>query len=99
MNIKETKEIQGVERNPKGQTGAASAAQVARRDRVTVEAGQHSEAISVAGHHTVALRNARLRDLESAIKAGRYRPDASQLADQLLDAAEIDAKLRAMLQG
>ena len=39
-----------------------------------------------------------LSEVESAIRSGAYRPSASQLANKLLDAAEIDAKLQAMLR-
>ena len=36
--------------------------------------------------------------LESALKGGHYRPDAQRIADQILSAAEVDARLRAMMQ-
>ena len=42
---------------------------------------------------------ARLAQIEGAIRAGNYAPSASELAGQLVDAAEIDARLQAMLGG
>jgi anti-sigma28 factor (negative regulator of flagellin synthesis) len=43
--------------------------------------------------------SARLAQIEGAIRAGNYAPSASELADQLVSAAEIDARLQAMLGG
>jgi hypothetical protein len=38
-------------------------------------------------------RAVRLRSLVQAVRSGAYRPSASQLADQILAAAELDAHL------
>jgi anti-sigma28 factor (negative regulator of flagellin synthesis) len=43
--------------------------------------------------------SARLAQIEGAIRAGSYAPSASELADRLVSAAEIDARLQAMLGG
>jgi anti-sigma28 factor (negative regulator of flagellin synthesis) len=42
---------------------------------------------------------ARLAEVENAIRTGTYAPSASQLASRLVDEAEIDARLQAMLGG
>jgi anti-sigma28 factor (negative regulator of flagellin synthesis) len=42
-------------------------------------------------------RSARLAQVESAIRAGTYHPSASEVASRLLDAAEVDARLQALL--
>jgi anti-sigma28 factor (negative regulator of flagellin synthesis) len=44
-------------------------------------------------------RTARLAQVEDAIHAGTYYPSASQVASQLLDEAEVDARLQATLKG
>jgi anti-sigma28 factor (negative regulator of flagellin synthesis) len=40
-----------------------------------------------------------LAQVENAVRSGTYAPSASQLADRLLNAAEIDARLQALLRG
>ena len=96
MNIKGTKAIHGVEWNPHSPPPEAG---TTKRDRVTVEGATRAEVVAAASTRANAGRSARMQQLEAAIKAGHYRPDAGQLADQLLDAAEVDARLRAMLKG
>jgi anti-sigma28 factor (negative regulator of flagellin synthesis) len=44
-------------------------------------------------------RSARLAHVEGAIRAGTYHPSASEVAGRLLDAAEVDARLQALLRG
>jgi anti-sigma28 factor (negative regulator of flagellin synthesis) len=43
------------------------------------------------------LRLVRLAHIGEAIRAGNYQPSASQVASRLLDAAEIDEHLQALL--
>jgi anti-sigma28 factor (negative regulator of flagellin synthesis) len=45
------------------------------------------------------LHTARLAKIEKAIRAGTYEPSASQIASRLLDAAEIDEHLQAIMRG
>jgi len=44
-----------------------------------------------------ASRAARLHQLTAQVKAGTYQPDPQRIADQILDAAQIDAALRSLL--
>ena len=41
----------------------------------------------------------RLAKIEASIRSGNYQPSASEIASRLLDAAEIDEHLQAMLKG
>jgi anti-sigma28 factor (negative regulator of flagellin synthesis) len=66
---------------------------------VTIEGNQVAEQLNSFKLRAVPSRTARLEQLESAIKAGQYQPDAGQLAEKLLSAAEIDARLRALMRG
>ncbi len=43
------------------------------------------------------LRTVQTAKVEKAIKAGNYWPSASELANRLVDDAEIDARLQGML--
>jgi anti-sigma28 factor (negative regulator of flagellin synthesis) len=71
-----------------------------RLDRVTTAEAQQALALaqSVKGKVS-ASHSAMLAQIESAIRPGTYSPSASQLATKLLAAAEIDARLQAMMRG
>jgi anti-sigma28 factor (negative regulator of flagellin synthesis) len=45
------------------------------------------------------LRTVRLAQVEKSIRTGNYQPSASQIANRLLDAAEIDNHMKAALLG
>jgi flagellar biosynthesis anti-sigma factor FlgM len=96
MKVRETSEMQGVERTP---TATAEPHARPAGDRVTVESARApSELIPAARQHAPVSRAARMQELEAALKGGRYKPDAQRIADQILSAAEVDARLRAMMQ-
>ncbi len=47
-----------------------------------------------------AERAAQVREIVASVRQGTYQqPSAQQIADQIIDAAEIDARLRALLGG
>ena len=103
MKVNGPKDITGIDR-PSGPKDArpqpaAEPAADARQDKVTIEGSQVAEMLSSARQRTQATRTGRLRELETALRGGTYRPDVGQLAEKLLSAAEIDARLRAMMRG
>jgi len=61
------------------------------------DAEKVARTVAVARQAAGVNRGARLQELEAAIKAGTYQPDAGRIADQILDAAQIDARLQALL--
>lgn len=67
----------------------------AANDRVTVA---HSAVVDEASRVARADRTTRLKELESAVRAGSYKPDAGRIAERILDDAEITARLRAALR-
>ena|SRR5687768_10997809 len=102
MKVDSTKDIKGIDRVAGREEKPAlppSGGMAAPSDKVTIEGRQVAELLTNAKLRTDNARGARLEQLESAIKSGVYRPDASQLAEKLLSAAEIDAKLRALMKG
>jgi anti-sigma28 factor (negative regulator of flagellin synthesis) len=105
MKVNGPKDITGIERpsGPKDARPAPAAdsqpATDARPDKVTIEGTQVAEMLSSARQRTQAARTGRLRELETALRGGTYQPDVGQLAEKLLSAAEIDARLRAMMRG
>jgi anti-sigma28 factor (negative regulator of flagellin synthesis) len=102
MKVESPKDVKGVDRVTGREEKAAPAAAgspKAPEDRVTIEARQVVEQLNQARSRSSASRGARLEQLEAQIRSGAYQPDASQLAEKLLSAAEIDARLRALMKG
>jgi len=70
-----------------------------RHDRVnTTEAQQALALVHSVRSKAQLSHTALLAQIENAIRSGTYRPSAGQLADKILAAAEIDARLQAMLR-
>jgi anti-sigma28 factor (negative regulator of flagellin synthesis) len=68
-------------------------------DRATTAEAQQALALAQSLKGKVgASHSAMLAQVESAIRSGTYRPSATQLANKLVDAAVIDAKLQAMMR-
>jgi len=79
---------------PVAQVGEQSAG-----DKVSqTQSQQFTQAVAVAQQTQGASRSARLQDLTTAVRNGTYKPDPGQIAEGILDDAEIDARLQAMLQ-
>lgn len=67
-------------------------------DRVTLERTRTLQAdVEQAKAGAGAARAAQLQALEVAIRNGSFRPSSQQLAEKLLQSAELDARLRALL--
>ncbi len=66
-------------------------------DRVTLSAEKAPGAtISAARHAASTSRQERIQELITAVREGRYQPNAQQVANKILQAAELEAELRAM---
>lgn len=95
MKIRDTNEV--------GRLGPTAPATEGARpqksgDKVSTDAQQQVEqAVATAQLSSASARSAKLQALESAIAAGTYRPNPGQIADQILESAELTARLRAML--
>jgi anti-sigma28 factor (negative regulator of flagellin synthesis) len=69
-------------------------------DKVSLDGAKQVEGIVQAAQTNVAAsRNTRLQELEVAIRQGGYRPNAGQLAEKIVQAAEVDARLRMLFGG
>ncbi|MES1207362.1 MAG: flagellar biosynthesis anti-sigma factor FlgM [Pseudomonadota bacterium] len=63
-------------------------------DKVTTEEAKHLDvAVSDGIAMATTERAVRLHALAQAVRSGAYRPSASQLADKILDQAELEARL------
>jgi anti-sigma28 factor (negative regulator of flagellin synthesis) len=54
--------------------------------------------LSAAQNIAASSRAQRVQDVIAAVKSGQYYPSPQQIANQLVSQAEIEAKLRALLQ-
>ena len=69
------------------------------RDRVTVDSSRDVDlAMATSKASLAGGRAARLQDLEAQVRAGSYHPDPSRVADEILQDAEIDARLQALIK-
>lgn len=70
-----------------------------RNDRVSLDAtSEVSAMVAPAVHLAAGERAARIQALAQAVRSGTYRPNANALAEQILAAAEIEARLARMLR-
>jgi anti-sigma28 factor (negative regulator of flagellin synthesis) len=98
MKIEGTKGVSNVESIEKAPTVERATEVKAVTDRVSVdEANKLAEQVQVAKMRAGGARSARLAQIEAAVRGGHFRPDPGQIAEQILNAAEVDAKLQAML--
>ena len=65
----------------------------------TADTSRMAEMARAVQEKSGLLHAVRLAKIEKAIRAGSYQPSASQIASRLLDAAEIDEHLQAILRG
>ena len=103
MKVNDAKEIKPLRevggKDTVARTAARREATAAGEERVSVSdsAAEFRAAVEEAKRSAGQSRAARLDALKSAIKQGHYRPDAQRIADQILEEAELNASLRALL--
>jgi anti-sigma28 factor (negative regulator of flagellin synthesis) len=69
-------------------------------DKVSLDGAKQVEAIVQAVRTSTGVdRNTQLQKLEVAIRQGSYQPNAGQLAEKIVQAAEVDARLRVIFGG
>jgi len=94
MKINETKPVTDV-----GRVATPEAPTPAPKDRVTVNGSREVEvAVSTAKASQTASRPERLKALEARVRAGEYHPDPSRVAEEILQDAEVDARLQSLLR-
>lgn len=94
MKINETKPVAEVARVTSAEPQATPP-----KDRVTVRASREVNAsISTSKGAAASARPGRLKDLEARVRAGEFHPDPSRVAEEILQDAEIDARLQSILK-
>jgi anti-sigma28 factor (negative regulator of flagellin synthesis) len=99
MMIKNTTSIGSVESTTINKPQKEEAPARPPLDRVTTAEAQKTLALAQSLRTKVGLSHtAMLARVEAAIRSGTYSPSAGQLANKLLDAAEVDARIQAMMR-
>jgi anti-sigma28 factor (negative regulator of flagellin synthesis) len=94
MKVTDTKPVSAVDRIAGGEAPAAAQP----RDKVDVRASRDAQAsVATARSAASSRRIGRLKEIEQQVRSGGFRPNPSQVADEILQAAEVDAKLREMI--
>jgi flagellar biosynthesis anti-sigma factor FlgM len=62
------------------------------------DAERVARAVSVAQQAASPARAERIAQLAAEVRSGTYRPDPNQIASEILDEAQVDARLEALLQ-
>jgi negative regulator of flagellin synthesis FlgM len=100
MKVQDNSSIGPVSRTDSDARPAATAAPPAILDKVTLPPAQvGSDSVELARSAAASGRATQLRAVEAAVRSGTYQPNPEQIANQILNEAEVDAQLRAMLMG
>lgn len=99
MRVEDKQSVKGSDSAPPKQSTDRSVVRL-QSDRVSLDSSKQVEAVVQAVQSNMGVdRAARLQELETAIRQGGYQPDAGQLAERIVQAAEVDARLRAIFGG
>jgi len=98
MKVKETGAVRGVGASPPAEVRRKDAPAESAPSKVSTEATAQLDAAVVAARNVaVSGRATRLAAIETAVRQGTFKPDPQQIAQRILDAAELSAELQAML--
>ena len=65
----------------------------------TAQSARLTETLASVKSQAPVDRAQRIADIAKAIKSGQYHVNAQQIAEQIVDDADLDAKLQQMLKG
>ena len=68
-------------------------------DKVSMGTPQQEATIQGARATVDATRQVRIQEIVSAVRSGQYYPSPQQIAQKLVNEAEVEARVRAMLAG
>lgn len=98
MKVSKTGEVGAVGQTEKVETRPAPAS-LTKVDKVSTQKTEEVDrAIALARQNASGARVAKLQAIEAQIRAGTFRPNASAIAERLLQAAETEATIQAALR-
>jgi anti-sigma28 factor (negative regulator of flagellin synthesis) len=99
MRVEDKQSLKGTDAAPAKPAGDKTAVRP-QADKISLEGAKQIEAVVQAVQTSMGVdRSARLRELETAIRQGGYKPDVGQLAEKIVQAAEVDARLSVIFGG
>ncbi|OFX24432.1 MAG: hypothetical protein A2V77_19725 [Anaeromyxobacter sp. RBG_16_69_14] len=99
MKVTDTSQIKALAPDKLPEPGRArSAPRTDSGDRVsTADSARIAETIARASRTAGAGHSAKLQAIEAAVRQGTYRPDPQRIAQEILNDAELAARLQALL--
>jgi anti-sigma28 factor (negative regulator of flagellin synthesis) len=100
MRVEDKQSVKSADSASPKQAGDRTPVVRLQTDKVSLEGAKQVQAVVQAVQASIGTdRASRLKELETAIRQGGYRPDAGQLAERIVQAAEVDARLRVIFGG
>jgi negative regulator of flagellin synthesis FlgM len=97
MKVTDASQIQALAPAAPEPIRALSTERTETGDRVsTTDSEKIAQVVQQASQTASAGRSARLQAIENAVRQGTYRPDPARIAQQILDDAELAARLQAL---
>ncbi|GEJ59178.1 flagellar biosynthesis anti-sigma factor FlgM [Anaeromyxobacter diazotrophicus] len=95
MKVTDTSQIKALSPGKPPEPSRAPSEHGEVADRVTTEeSARVAAAIATASQAAGSGRSARLVEIAAAVRQGTYKPDPQQIAQQILDDAELAARLQ-----
>ncbi|HEX7500984.1 MAG TPA: flagellar biosynthesis anti-sigma factor FlgM, partial [Polyangia bacterium] len=89
MRVEDKQSVKGTDAAPAKSAGDKTAIRP-QADKVSLDGAKQVQAVVQAVQASMGVdRSARLQELETAIRQGGYQPDAGQLAEKIVQAAEV----------
>lgn len=99
MKVSKTGEVGSVAPSTEKSEVRALPAPRAKADKVsTGQTEEVAKAVALARQATTGARAAKLEAIEAQIRNGTFKPNASAIAERLLQAAEVEATIQAALR-
>ncbi len=97
MKVTEAQEIRALAAESRIAPARSAESDRPVRERVsTGDTERMAQAVAAASQAAGPARAARLAAIEAAVRQGTYRPDPQRIAQQILDDAEVAARLQSL---
>lgn len=95
MKVTDTSQIKALAPGKPPEPAKTTASEREAADRVsTDDTARMAAAVAQAAQHASGARGAKLAAIEAAVRQGTYKPDPQQIAQEIMDDAELAARLQ-----
>jgi negative regulator of flagellin synthesis FlgM len=99
MKVMDTSQIKALAPGKAPEPAKPAPERAGAADRVSTEdSAKVAAAVAAASQGAGAARGAKLAAIEAAVRQGTYKPNPQRIAQQILDDAELAARLQMMLR-